>query len=79
MIDIDAYAHAKQLVALLAAASVGFWVGGNYTATLAYESAVGIVATEAPAWVDTVQGTLWLSIIAAGIAVSGWIVLDWRV
>lgn len=78
MSDIDPYAHAKQLVALLAAACIGFWVGGNYAGAKAYNTTVGLVPTDAPAWVGTVQGTLWLSIGAAGLAVVGWIILDYR-
>jgi hypothetical protein len=72
------YGYIKQLIALVAAGCIGFWIGANYTASLAYEAAIGVVATEAPTWVGTVQSTLWLSIGAAGLAVVGWIALDWR-
>jgi len=78
MMEAIAYQYIKQAVALAAAACIGFWIGANYTATLAYEAAIGVVATEAPTWVGTVQSTLWLSIGAAGLAVIGWIALDWR-
>jgi hypothetical protein len=78
MNEQQAYSYTKQLIALVAAGCIGFWVGANYTASLAYEAAIGVVATEAPTWVGTVQGTLWLSIGAAGIAVVGWMLLDYR-
>jgi hypothetical protein len=78
MMDTTAYPYIKQGIALLAACCLGFWVGANYTASLAYEAAIGVVATEAPAWVGQVQGTLWLSIGATGLAVVGWMLLDYR-
>lgn len=78
MNEQQAYGYIKQLIALSAAACLGFWAGSNYAAAKAYTTAVGVVATETPTWVGEVQSTLWLSIVATGIAVVGWIILDWR-
>jgi len=78
MMGTTVYQYIKQAVALVAAGCIGFWVGGNYAAAKVYNSTLALVPREAPAWVGQVQGTLWLSIGAAGLAVVGWIALDYR-
>jgi hypothetical protein len=64
----------KQLVALSGAAMFGIWLGITYAGNLAYPDD----PVFQPAWVEPLQFTQLLTIVAAGICVAGWIFFDHR-
>jgi hypothetical protein len=63
----------KQTLVVLASACVGFYLGGRYTGSLVQTEYV----IQKPNWMLTAQGTMWAALLAAGVCVLAWIILDY--
>jgi hypothetical protein len=66
--------YAKPLLQTVAASSAGMYLGGRYVGGLAKAT----YTTSKPAWIQTAQSTLWMSLALCALCVIGWIVLDYR-
>jgi len=65
---------AKPVLQTVAASSAGMYLGGRYVGGLAKAT----YTTSKPAWIQTAQSTLWMSLVLCALCVLGWMILDYR-
>lgn len=66
--------NAQFALALVAAWAFGLWTGINYVGQVAPTT----YQLEKPAWIGQAEWAAWMSLIMLGVAVGGWILLDYR-
>lgn len=64
----------KQGLVVLASSCVGFYLGSRYTGSLVQREYIG----QKPGWMIQTQNMMWAALIAAGVLVLAWILLDVR-